>query len=1588
MSPAGTITPSWNDGNNLTSTNFAASSGSPAGTGGRYNWGKTGDADRSIGFISSQTYSSPNSIMAWYRNNGNDQIDALTISYDLFQFRINTAAPTVSFFYSTDGSIWTEVTFGDAQLITTGASSYNFSDPANFGRSVAAGSSAFTIKGLAIPVGGNIYLRWEFKTIGSSSSEGLGLDNVQLTANFGAIATLNGVTSSARIKESFDGIGLAAAATLPSNWKMSPPASLTPSWDDPNNFTNTTFAASSGTPVTGGKYNWGQANDTDRAIGFISSQSYLSQNSIMAWYANADTQNLTSLTISYDLYQFRINTAQPIVSFYYSIDGLNWTPFSAGDAQPITTGPSAYNFLNPPNFGRSVAAGTSAFTVTDVNVPPGGNVYLRWNFKTVGSSSSEGLGLDNVEIIGGTGPAITRGPYLNIATQNGITIRWRTNIPTASRVKFGLSPDNLSDSISDATITKEHIIQLTGLAPNTEYYYSVGSSNEVLQGDGDNYFKTLPITGSTQKVRILAMGDMGTNSNTQVNVRNAYLNYNGSNYTNVWLLVGDNAYESGLDSEYQTNFFNIYQGSLTKNHVLWPSPGNHDYASNTTLAEGTDVPYYSIFSTPVNGEAGGVPSGSKTYYSYDYGNIHFISLQSFADESSNTALFDTTSPQAEWLKQDLAANTQKWTVVYFHYPPYSKGGSNSDTDPIDFRIRNKIVPILERYKVDLVITGHSHDYERTFLINGHYGLSNTFDTATMAISSSSGKYDGSPNSTPYIKNSTDARNGIVYALTGSSGQTTGATSSGYPHHAMQYSNITDPGCMVIEIEDNRLDAKWICSDGIIRDNFTIMKDVNKITDTTGASGSPITLTASWIGNYVWSNGETTRSITVNPSSDTSYIVGDGFNALKDSFHVIVTNQLVASVTAGTINCNGSTTTVTVTATGGAAPYSGTGDFTVSAGTYNYTITDANGNTATATITVDEPAALAVSFDADSILCNGGTITVAINATGGTAPYTGEGNFTVAAGSYNYIITDANGCTVDTTIIINQPDNISVSSTSTIASECSDNGTITLNATGGTSPFTYSLDGINFVATNNFTDLASGTYTGYVKDATCPDIISVSGIIVGKADDIVVSASSVVASECNDDGSITITRNSGGVSPFSYSLDGVSFVSSNKFKGLAFGTYTAYIKDANCPAIPIPGITINKASSIVITAVNVNASECSDDGSITLNKKGGVGPFTYSLDGVNFVSTNKFTGLAAGTYTGYVKDARCPVVSLDNIIIGKTADIVVTAAKTNASECSDDGTITLKKTGGAGPFTYSLDGINFVSTNKFTGLAAGTYTGYVKDAKCPAVSLDNIVVGKTSDIIATFSKTSASACNDDGTITLTRKSGGISPFTYSIDGVNFVSTNKFTGVAADTYTGYIKDARCAAIEIPNIVVSKAAGIIVKASKTNATNCSNIDGSITLSRTGGTSPFAYSLTDGNYASSNIFPNLPHGTYSGWVQDARGCKGTLNGIIVGPANCASLAENSGSGKELSLKTVSQTLKINAFPNPTLKEFTLKIESNSKENIRIVITDMYGKKVFETEGGIDQAYTCGSDFSSGLYIVQVIQGKNIQTLKLIKGK
>jgi hypothetical protein len=434
-------------------------------------------------------------------------------------------------------------------------------------------------------------------------------------------------------------------------------------------------------------------------------------------------------------------------------------------------------------------------------------------------------------------PGIVRGPYLQSPGPNSIILRWRTDIPTNSRVYYGQSFGSMSlykDSLANTT---EHRIQLTGLFPNTKYYYIIGNISQSLRGpDSLLHFTTAPDPLVPTPVRLWVIGDFGRGNQGQVDVSDAYTNYSAARPADLWLWLGDNVYYSGTDVEYQDKVFASTSGyyHLFPNLPFVPTPGNHDYEvicpvfcnKNPNIHTG---PYFDIIDQPTQGELGGAPSNTELFYSFDYGDIHFISLNSEIGSGNQNydwlGLYDSdtsfTSPMIEWLKADLAATEKKWKIAIWHRPPYSFHPSLTEFEPFAVATREHFNPSLERFGVDLVLAGHDHTYQRSYLINGHYLRRDSF-TVEMMIDSSSGKDDLGE---AYVKytDGPDAGKGTVYSIVGNSG--IGDDYIPVNHPAIYWGHICDTciGSLIIDIDGNRLDAKYITADEEILDEFTILK---------------------------------------------------------------------------------------------------------------------------------------------------------------------------------------------------------------------------------------------------------------------------------------------------------------------------------------------------------------------------------------------------------------------------------------------------------------------------------------------------------------------------------------------------------------------------------------------------------------------------------------------------------------------------------------------------------------------------------------------------------------------------------------------
>ncbi len=469
-----------------------------------------------------------------------------------------------------------------------------------------------------------------------------------------------------------------------------------------------------------------------------------------------------------------------------------------------------YLTLSPVAIAGTDESAYNIFYVSKSFFTSGSNCIAVEVHQQLASSSDISFNMFVAGVVGSPTINLVRGPYLQVLTPNSVNIRWASDISTNSKVYYGTDL-SYGSAVDSATITTEHEIKLTGLLPNTKYYYTVGSSLKNIQGDDKNYFTTSLTTGSNASFTVWATGDFGKITTGQAGVKSAYLNY--GKRANFWIWLGDNAYESGTTAEYNSTVFNQYP-DIFKNTPVYPAPGNHDYANAGYLsvsALGTNFPYFNFFTVPTQAQAGGVASNSKKYYSYDFGNTHFISLDSYG------ALNNNTSAMYTWLQNDLLNNTSKFKVAYFHHPPYSMGTHNSDTETAMIDIRTNICTLLESYDVDLVLSGHSHTYERSILMHGNFGLENSISPA-MKIDTSSGN-------NPFYSKSLPGGTGTVYAVCGISGKGgPGQTVQGsWPHAAMYSYSQSLYGSLILEINGDTLSSKLLTSTGSVFDQFKIVK---------------------------------------------------------------------------------------------------------------------------------------------------------------------------------------------------------------------------------------------------------------------------------------------------------------------------------------------------------------------------------------------------------------------------------------------------------------------------------------------------------------------------------------------------------------------------------------------------------------------------------------------------------------------------------------------------------------------------------------------------------------------------------------------
>jgi|GEM_PF-992377 len=595
-----------------------------------------------------------------------------------------------------------------------------------------------------------------------------------------------------------------------------------------------------------------------------------------------------------------------------------------------------------------------------------------------------------------------------------------------------------------------------------------------------------------------------------------------------------------------------------------------------------------------------------------------------------------------------------------------------------------------------------------------------------------------------------------------------------------------------------------------------------------------------------------------------------------------------SVTQST--CSVATGTITVTApTGmnysidGITYTNTTGIFNnVSTGTYTVYAKNASGCISTTTATINaQPATPAVpTVSVTQPTCSVATGTITVTApTGmnysidGTTYTNTTGVFSsVASGSYTVYAKNTSGCISTSTVTINaQPATPVVPTVTLTQPTCSvATGSIIISAPTG---MNYSIDGTNYQSGLTFSNVTTGTYTVYAKNA--------SGCISAKTATInaqpatpAVPTVSVTQPTCSvATGTITISPV---VSGITYSIDGTTYTNTTGiFSNVSTGTYTVYAKNTSgCVSTKTATINAQPATPIVPT-VTLTQPTCSvATGTITVTAPTGM---NYSIDGTTYTNTTGvFSNVASGSYTVYAKNTSGCISTTTATINAQPATPAVPTVTLTQPTCSVvTGTITVTAPTG---MNYSIDGTTYTNTTGiFNNVSTGTYTVYAKNASgCISTASATINAQPATPAVPTVTLTQPTCSVATGTITVTAPTG----MTYSIDGTTYTNTTGiFNNVSTGTYTVYAKNASgCISTTTATINAQPATPAVPTVSVTQPT-CSVATGTITVTAPTGMN---YSIDGTTYTNGLTFSGLASGTYTVYAKNTSGCISTSTATI----------------------------------------------------------------------------------------------------------
>jgi gliding motility-associated-like protein len=693
------------------------------------------------------------------------------------------------------------------------------------------------------------------------------------------------------------------------------------------------------------------------------------------------------------------------------------------------------------------------------------------------------------------------------------------------------------------------------------------------------------------------------------------------------------------------------------------------------------------------------------------------------------------------------------------------------------------------------------------------------------------------------------------------------------------------------------------------------------------AGGVLPLSYAWTGPGSFTSAS--EDITNLSAGNYNLTVRDGTGCSSVSGPITITEPPELSAVPDSIfniTCNGDNNgSIYITVGGGVLPYtySWTGpdsytdeDITgLEPGIYNLEITDANGcKYYLGPVVITEPVQLSVIADSvTDISCFGSADgAVYVTASGGTAPYvytwTGPGGFNsgledisgLEKGDYILNITDDNGCPTSLPAqTVNEPDSISVivDPTSIFSLNCfgNNNGRIDITVSGGIAPYTYSWSGPGgFTSLNqDIIGLVAGNYNLLVTDANgCSRNYSPLASIT-EPGELQISLSKTNITCFNDkDGSITVTA-SGGTRPYQYSRNGITYGPDSVFANLNPVKYTIYVRDNNL-CITSDTISVYQPTELRIISDSRDDSGnlCFGDSNavISITARGGNPPLDYSIDsGYTWLPNNLFNDLPAGNYYVFVRDQNGCIEKGSQLLVGQPSEIkIISYTQVDITTCftSPEGQIAIEADGGVAPITYTIDGGNANLSGLFNGVSSGLHLLEITDNNGCNTDTTIFINSPPEIVIDTVYIEHITSCYGDNTGVIDlAASGGTGDLEFSLDGGIFGATGSYINLSGGNHIITIRDDNNCEIDTA-VFINQPDSIGTSSVSVVPVTCNgDNNGSITVTGSGGTVPYSFTLNPGSISNSTgIFTGLSPGSYTVTVDDANGCTSyTTPGLII---------------------------------------------------------------------------------------------------------